>query len=69
MVRQEDGDVNGLTASVTAAWNFDMIRAALHLARGSDDQSPRSGRDLLARLAADRFQLAIVGQFSRARPR
>ncbi len=44
----------------------DMIRAALHLARGSgDEEAGKRARELLARLAADRFQLAVVGQFSR----
>ena len=46
----------------------DMIRAALHLARGSGDgQAENRARDLLARLAADTFQLAVVGQFSRGK--
>jgi hypothetical protein len=46
----------------------DMIRAALHLARGTaDDQAEKRARELLARLAADRFQLAVVGQFSRGK--
>jgi hypothetical protein len=36
----------------------DMIRAALHLARGSgDEQAEVRARDLLARLAAGTFQL------------
>ena len=46
----------------------DMIRAALHLARGSgDEQAENRARDLLARLAAGTFQLAVVGQFSRGK--
>ena len=46
----------------------DMIRAALHLARGSgDEQAENRARDLLSRLAADTFQLAVVGQFSRGK--
>ena len=46
----------------------DMIRAALHLARGSgDEEAEKRARELLARLAADRFQLAVVGQFSRGK--
>jgi hypothetical protein len=46
----------------------DMIRAALHLARGSgDEQAERRARDLLSRLAADTFQLAVAGQFSRGK--
>lgn len=45
-----------------------MLRAALHLAHsrggaGAEDQA----RDLLARLAADRFRLAVIGQFSRGK--
>jgi Dynamin family len=46
----------------------DMIRAALHVARASRDQvAEKRARDLLARLAADRFRLAVVGQFSRGK--
>jgi len=46
----------------------DMIRAALHLARGSgDEQAENRARDLLARLAAGTFQLAVVGQFGRGK--
>jgi ribosomal protein L29 len=61
--------VNGLTAYRHSRLELgDMIRAALHLARGSDDEeSEKRARDLLARLAADRFQLAIVGQLSRGK--
>jgi ATPase subunit of ABC transporter with duplicated ATPase domains len=46
----------------------DMIRAALHSARGSEDeQAENEARDLLSRLAADTFRLAVVGQFSRGK--
>jgi hypothetical protein len=46
----------------------DMIRAALHSARGSgDEQAENEARDLLSRLAADTFRLAVVGQFSRGK--
>jgi len=46
----------------------DMIRAVLHVARASGDQlAEKRARELLARLAADRFQLAVVGQFSRGK--
>jgi len=46
----------------------DMIRAALHLAQGAgDEQAENQARDLLSRLAADTFQLAVVGQFSRGK--
>ncbi|HEY7261649.1 MAG TPA: dynamin family protein [Trebonia sp.] len=46
----------------------DMIRAVLHMARRSGDEHTESqARELLARLAADRFQLAVVGQFSRGK--
>ncbi|MGH3781176.1 MAG: dynamin family protein [Pseudonocardiaceae bacterium] len=46
----------------------DMIRAALHVARErSDEQTGTRARQLLARLAEDRFQLAVVGQFSRGK--
>lgn len=43
----------------------DMLRAALHLAhsRGDADAEDQA-RDLLARLAADRFPLTVIGQFS-----
>jgi len=45
-----------------------MIRAALYVARASEDQlAEKRARELLARLAADRFQLAVVGQFSRGK--
>jgi GTPase SAR1 family protein len=46
----------------------DMIRAALHIARATGDgQMEKRARELLARLAADRFQLAVAGQFSRGK--
>jgi len=46
----------------------DMIRVALHPARRSgDEQAENRARDLLSRLAADTFQLAVVGQFSRGK--
>ncbi len=46
----------------------DMIRAALYLAReAGDERAEQRARDLLARLAADRFRLAVVGQFSRGK--
>lgn len=46
----------------------DMIRAALYMARAcGDDQGERRARELVARLAADQFQLAVVGQFSRGK--
>jgi ethanolamine utilization protein EutP (predicted NTPase) len=45
-----------------------MIRAALYVARASEDRlAEKRARELLARLAADRFQLAVVGQFSRGK--
>jgi hypothetical protein len=45
----------------------DMIRGALHVARGSgDEQTENQARELLTRLATDRIRLAVVGQFSRA---
>jgi hypothetical protein len=61
--------VNGLTAYRDSRLELgDMIRAALHLARGSgDEEAEKRARELLARLAADRFQLAVVGQFSRGK--
>jgi hypothetical protein len=41
----------------------DMVRAALHLARGcGNKQAESQARELLARLAADTFQLAEAGQ-------
>jgi Dynamin family len=46
----------------------DIIRAALYLAReAGDGQAEQRARDLVARLAADRFRLAVVGQFSRGK--
>ena len=46
----------------------DMIRAALYLAReAGDEQAEQRARGLVARLAADRFWLAVVGQFSRGK--
>ena len=61
--------MNGLTAYRDSRLELgDMIRAALHLARGSgDEEAEKRARELLARLAADRFQLAVVGQFSRGK--
>jgi GTPase SAR1 family protein len=46
----------------------DLIRGAMNLAaeRG-DERRRRDARELLARLAADRFTLAVVGQFSRGK--
>ena len=46
----------------------DMLRAALHLARSRGDADAENrARDLLARLAGDRFRLAVMGQFSRGK--
>jgi GTPase SAR1 family protein/muconolactone delta-isomerase len=46
----------------------ELIRAAMNFAEGRRDQERvASGRELLARLAEDRFQLAVVGQFSRGK--
>lgn len=46
----------------------DMLRAALHLAHSSGDADAENrARDLLARLAMDRFRLAVAGQFSRGK--
>jgi len=46
----------------------DLIRAALHLAQASqDEQAENRARELLARLAAGTFRLAVVGQFSRGK--
>lgn len=46
----------------------DLLRAALHLARSCADTDAESqARELLSRLAADRFRLAVVGQFSRGK--
>jgi hypothetical protein len=45
-----------------------MLRAVLHLARSSGDaDAENQARDLLARLAGDRFRLAVMGQFSRGK--
>jgi len=46
----------------------DVIRAALHIARAyGDDEREQEARQLLARLSADRFRLAVAGQFSRGK--
>ena len=46
----------------------DMLRAALHLAHSRGDACAENrARDLLARLAGDRFRLAVMGQFSRGK--
>ena len=45
-----------------------MIRAVLHIARAyGDDGREQEARQLLERLASDRFQLAVAGQFSRGK--
>jgi len=61
--------INGLVAYRDRRLELaDMIRAALHLARSRADASAEErARELLARLAADRFQLAVMGQFSRGK--
>lgn len=46
----------------------DVVRNAMDLARErGDERSHGAGRDLLARLASDRFDLAVLGQFSRGK--
>ncbi len=46
----------------------DIIRAALHVAREHrDEETGTRARQLLARLAEDRFTLAVVGQLSRGK--
>lgn len=46
----------------------DVIRAALYIARAyTDDEREQEARQLLARLSADRFRLAVAGQFSRGK--
>ncbi|MEU6284406.1 dynamin family protein [Streptomyces sp. NPDC047028] len=46
----------------------DTVRAALYIARGRGDaHTEQQARHLLARLAEDRFRLAVVGQFSRGK--
>lgn len=46
----------------------DMLRAVLPIARAyRDEQREQEIRALLTRLAADRFQLAVAGQFSRGK--
>jgi Dynamin family len=46
----------------------DMLRAVLAIARAyHDERRQQEIRALLTRLAADRFQLAVVGQFSRGK--
>jgi predicted GTPase len=46
----------------------DLIRAVMNVAAERHDEEKESAaRGLLARLAEDRFQLAVVGQFSRGK--
>ena len=46
----------------------ELIRSTMTVAgERRDEQRQRSGRELLARLADDRFELAVVGQFSRGK--
>ena len=46
----------------------ELIRGAMNLAsERRDERRQQSARDLLARLADDRFELAVVGQFSRGK--
>jgi GTPase SAR1 family protein len=46
----------------------DMVRTVMHHARERrDEPTTRRVQSLLARLAEDRFQLAVVGQFSRGK--
>ena len=46
----------------------ELIQALMTIAHERhDDEREHSGRDLLARLAEDNFQLAVVGQFSRGK--
>ncbi len=46
----------------------ELIRGAMNLASERDDDARKtSARELLARLAEDRFQIAVVGQFSRGK--
>ncbi len=61
--------MNGLTAYQDRRLELgDMLRAALHLARSRGDaDAAERARELLARLATDRFRLAMVGQFSRGK--
>lgn len=63
------GSMNGLQEYQRRRLELgDMIRAALHVARGRrDDEACTRARQLLARLAEGRFQLAVVGQFSRGK--
>ena len=69
LVAAGGGRMNGLSTYRDRRLELgDMIRAALHVARASGDQlAEKRARELLARLAADRFQLAVVGQFSRGK--
>lgn len=43
----------------------DLVRNLMDLARErGDERSHEAGRELLSRLASDRFDLAVLGQFS-----
>jgi GTPase SAR1 family protein len=63
------GDVDELTEYQHRRLELaDMLRAALYIARGRrDEEAEEQARRLLVRLAEDRFQLAVVGQFSRGK--
>ncbi len=63
------GQMNGLTGFQERRLELaDMIRAVLPVAHAcGDEQREQEIRTLLTRLAAGRFQLAVIGQFSRGK--
>lgn len=69
MGRTPDNEPSGLRSYRDRRLELgDILRSALHLAHSSGDGAAENrARDLLARLAGDRFRLAVVGQFSRGK--
>ena len=63
------GQMDGLTGYQQRRLELaDMIRAVLPIAHAhGDEQREQQIRGLLTRLAAGRFQLAVIGQFSRGK--
>jgi hypothetical protein len=63
------GQMEGLTSYQQRRLELaDMIRAVLPIARAhGDEKREQQIRELLTRLAAGRFQLAVAGQFSRGK--
>jgi Dynamin family len=67
--RVDNGHMDGLTGYQRERLELaDMIRAVLPVAHAhADEQREQEIRTLLTRLAAGRFKLAVIGQFSRGK--